>query len=309
MSNLKQIQYFAGVAEYGSIRKAAEKLGVTQPTISTQLNALEEKLGVTLLERSRSKTTLTPQGRELLHPARNLISQWRDLEELAHSLSDSAAITHRLGVPPTLGPYLLPRITPALHSTFPRLKLYVREESQADLEAGLLEGRHDLILATLPLANENLGMEVLCREPMSLVAPTEMDIGSEGVIDESDLAGVEVLGLDDRHHVQQQVKRICQRTGARLNRDYEGTSLDTLRQMISMNMGVAFLPALYIHSEIHRPEELKVIRFSGNVLYCDHALVYRPGSAERHLYRGIATVIRKALVENFQGAVTVIDRR
>ena len=309
MSTIKQLQYFQAVAEAQSIRRAAEKMDVAQPTLSTQLASLERSLGVTLFERTRRVTQLTPAGRELLPVAHQLISQWNDFHELAHTLSDTAATTHRLGVPPTLGPYLLPNIVPSIHAKFYRLKLYVREEPPTALENGVIEGRHDLALLPLPLRGQQLVIEVLFREPLLLVAPKEVGLAEGGVLNEQELAGMSILGLDERHQLHQEVQRICERTGARLNRDYEGTSLDTLRQMVVMGMGVAFLPALYIRSEIHRPEELDIIRIEGASLYREHALVYRAGSPVRRLYQSLANLIRERMADAFSDVVTPIFDR
>jgi LysR family hydrogen peroxide-inducible transcriptional activator len=171
MATFKQVLYFQTVAEAGSIRRAADRLDIAQPTLSTQLAALEKSLGVTLFERTRRVTQLTPAGRQLLPVAKQLIAQWHEMQELAHTLSDTAASTHRLGVPPTLGPYLLPNIVPAIHSQFDRLKLYVREEPPSQLESGVVEGRHDLALVPLPLRSKSLAIDVLFREPLMLVAP------------------------------------------------------------------------------------------------------------------------------------------
>ena len=309
MATIKQVQYYLAVAQTQSIRRAADRIDVAQPTLSTQLATLEKSLGVILFERNRRVTQLTPAGRELLPAAKQLVAQWHELQELAHSLSETASTTHRLGVPPTLGPYLLPNIVPAIHSQFDRLKLYVREEPPSQLEAGVIDGRHDFALLPLPLRSDTLAVEVLFREPLLLVASREAGLAESGMLREEELAGMSIMGLDERHQLHQEVQRICERTGARINRDYEGTSLDTLRQMVVMGMGVAFLPALYIRSEIHRPEELNVIRVEGARLYREHALIYRPTSPVRTLYQSLAKLIRKRMAEEFSDVVTPIYGR
>mgnify|MGYP001816167210 FL=1 len=309
MATIKQVQYYLAVAQTQSIRRAADRIDVAQPTLSTQLATLEKSLGVILFERNRRVTQLTPAGRELLPAAKQLVAQWHELQELAHSLSETASTTHRLGVPPTLGPYLLPYIVPAIHSQFDRLKLYVREEPPSQLEAGVIDGRHDFALLPLPLRSDTLAVEVLFREPLLLVASREAGLAESGMLREEELAGMSIMGLDERHQLHQEVQRICERTGARINRDYEGTSLDTLRQMVVMGMGVAFLPALYIRSEIHRPEELNVIRVEGARLYREHALIYRPTSPVRTLYQSLAKLIRKRMAEEFSDVVTPIYGR
>ncbi len=307
MPSLRQLEYFLEVADAGSLRQAAIRLGVAQPTLTVQLRHLEEALSVTLLERSRSATHLTPAGRELLPNARQLLNQWRNLIESAHLLGDATHSTYRLGVPPTLGPYLLPTLLPFIHKQFTRLRLHVREEVPDNLLKGLEEGTYDLILGPIPESGASFEREPLFREPLLLASPAEMQLNTGSDLRESDLSGLEVLALDERHVLRREVERICEQTGARLNRDFEGTSLDTLRQMVVMGMGLAFLPGLYVRSEIHRPEELRVQPLSGGRLFREHALMYRRNAPSRHFYRKLTEVIRGVIATELKGSVTPVS--
>ena len=309
MSSLRQLEYFLEVAEAGSLRQAAIRLGVTQPTLTVQLRTLEEVLGVTLLERTRSATLLTPAGRELLPEVRTLLSQWRNILESAHLISDHTHSTYRLGVPPTLGPYLLPTLLPSIHKTFTRLRLHVREEVPDQLVKGLEEGRFDLVLGPIPSAADTIVREPLFREPLMLASSVDTDISTQGDLRESDLSGLEILGLDERHALRREVERICEQTGARLNRDFEGTSLDTLRQMVVMGMGLALLPALYVRSEIHRPEELRIQALSGGRLFREHALLYRRNAPSRVFYRELTDLIRAVIQTDLRDTVTPLAPR
>ncbi len=309
MISFRQLQYFVTIARFGSMRRAAEDLGVTQPTLSVQVSHMEKDLGVTLFERGRRATVLTPQGRELLPAAQRLLGQQHDFEELAHSLGSNEQSLYRLGVPPTLGPYLLPLVMPEIHARYQRLQLYVREDIPRELEQGLLEGRFDLILSPLPLRHRELACEVLFREPLLLVAPREMGLPASDEFAESDLAGREILGLDERHHLHGEVSRICERTGAILKRDYEGTSLDNLRQMVLMGMGIALLPALYVASEIHHPEQFQILPLSGSAPYREHGLVHRPNSPARPFFLALAELVRDTMARDHPRLVTPIRRR
>jgi len=306
MPSLRQLEYFLEVADAGSLRQAAARLGVTQPTLTVQLRTLEEALGVTLLERSRNATQLTPAGRELLPNARELMSQWRNLIESAHVLGDHTHSTYRLGVPPTLGPYLLPTLLPFIHKEFSRLRLHVREEVPTKLVQGLEEGNYDLVIGPIPTGPDSLEHEPLFREPLLLASPAEMQLPTSGDLRESDLSGLEVLALDERHALRREVERICEKTGARLNRNFEGTSLDTLRQMVVMGMGLAFLPALYVRSEIHRPEELRIQSLSGGRLFREHALLYRRNAPSRAFYRELTSLVRVVIATELKGTVVPV---
>ena len=290
--SIRQIEYFIAIAEVLSFNRAAKRLNVSQPTLTAQIVALEEALGLQLFERSRSGTVLTAVGRELLPVARRVVEEFQGLVDQAESVSRGPAGTYRLGVTPTLGPYLLPHILPPLHHLYSALKLSVREDAPRDLEAGLASGAHDLILTALPIDDTRLTVTPVFREPLKLVLSADHRLANRKHINRRDLEGDAVLTIDEHHHFHRQIEQLCRRLGAHLLRDYEGTSLDTLRHMVVMGMGVAFLPALYIRSEIHRPRELRVTTLQGEVIERTHALAWRASSPARQLFRDIAREIR-----------------
>lgn len=293
---VRQVEYFVAVAEVSSFRGAAERLGVSQPTLTNQILALEAALELQLFERSRAGTALTPNGRELLGPARRVIEASHGLIDEAQRLARGPGGTYRLGVTPTLGPYILPLILPTLHRRYGALKLYVREDAPRDLEAGLVAGEHDFILTPLPLHDSRLTVVPLFQEPLRLVMSAEHRLASKKRIDRRDLAGESVLTIQEHHHLHRQIQQLCDRLGARVLRDYEGTSLDTLRHMVMMGMGIAFLPALYVRSEIHRPRELRVATLHGEAVHRTHALAWRTGSPARPLFQEIADAIQRLVV-------------
>jgi LysR family hydrogen peroxide-inducible transcriptional activator len=304
---IRQIQYFVAVADVLSFRRAADGLGVSQPTLSHQIVALEESFGVQLFERSRAGTTLTPVARELLAGSRRVLEELQGLCDKAESLSRGPAGTYRLGVTPTLGPYLLPHILPPIHRRYAALKLYVREDAPRNLEAGLVAGDYDLILTSLPVDQARLCVVPLFREPVQLVMSAEHRLAEKELIGRKDLLGESVLTIEEHHHFHQQIQQLCDRLGAHVLRDYEGTSLDTLRQMVVMGMGIAFLPALYIRSEIHHQHELRVVNVYGEKIDRIHALVWRITSPARQLFQEIANEIRVLVKKNFAGNVKVIS--
>ncbi len=289
---VRQIEYFVAVADASSFRRAAQRLRVSQPTLTNQIVALEQAFGLRLFERSRAGTLLTANARELLPNARRLLEEFQGLVDRAESVSRGPAGTYRLGVTPTLGPYLLPHILPAIHRRYAALKLYVREDTPRNLESGLAAGEHDLILTPLPVDEPRLTVAPLFREPLRLVMSSEHRLAGKKRIDRGDLAGESVLTIGEHHHFHRQIQQLCERLGAHVRQDYEGTSLDTLRHMVVMGMGIAFLPALYIRSEIHRPRELRVATVHGEVIERTHALAWRVASPARQLFREIANEIR-----------------
>lgn len=150
MPNLRQLEYLVAIADTRSFRRAAERCATSQPTLSEQLKALERKLGVLLIERTRTRVVPTPLGLQIVQIARRMLADAREVEKLASSGGTELSGVVRLGLPPTIGPYLLPAVIPEMHRVFPTLKLYVREEMPSGLPAALAEGRHDLVLTLLP---------------------------------------------------------------------------------------------------------------------------------------------------------------
>jgi len=305
---LKQILYFTAVSDSGSFRRAADRLGVTQPTLTAQIATLETALDTQLFERTRSGTVPTSAGRDLLPDARRILEEVRGFCDRADSLSGGAAGTYRIGVTPTLGPYLLPTILPGIHAQYVGLKLYVREAPPSDLEDQLKNAQHDLVLTTEPIRSRDVVIDPLFREPLKLAISREHRLANKRRINRSDLVGEEVLTIGEHHLLHRQIAELCERLGATVRRDYEGTSLDTLRQMVVMNMGLAFLPSLYVRSEIRDRDELRVTDIEGIRVVRNHALVWRPRSPARNLFRDLASRMREIIADRLSEHVQAVKR-
>lgn len=263
MPTLRQFEYLVAVADHGHFGKAAQAAAASQPTLSHQLRTLEQRLGVTLVERRTHGAELTPVGREIAARARQVLVEVKDIRDLAERASDSLAGILRFGVSPTLGPYLMPPVIAALHRTRPDLRFYMRE-GIPDLQAmELTKGSIDMLLGPLPIEGENLHIEPLFREPLMLVAPPDHPFASREHLTLSDLAGSPVLSLDRRHHLHRDVVSQCQQHDMNLLRDYEGTSLDSVRQMVASGLGLAILPALYVRSELARGGDVALLDVEG----------------------------------------------
>jgi LysR family hydrogen peroxide-inducible transcriptional activator len=297
--SLRQLEYFIAVAENGSFRRAAQKMHVSQPTLTAQVASLERALGGSLFERNRAGTAQSPLGRELLRHARRVLEEFHGLVDQAASLIDGPAGTYRFGVTPTMGPYLLPQILPDIHREYAALKFYVREGVPRLLREGLVSGQYDLIVSPLPVGLDGVTVDPLFRESLKLVVPSDHKLAKRARVSRADLVGEQVLTLEDHDQLHMQIQRLCDHLGAIVNRDYEGTSLDTLRQMVVMGMGIAFLPSLYIRSEIREGDELKVITLADEAVMREHALVWRQTSPSRQLFRDLGTKLRTLIKEKF----------
>jgi LysR family hydrogen peroxide-inducible transcriptional activator len=297
--SLKQLRYYLVAAKHESLRQASRELKISQPSLSAQLQKLEEALGVDLFERSRGGVTLTPLGRDLLKQAQQAVNAAEVIIDAANFATKGPSGTFRLGASHTLGPYALPWILPEVHANYRGVKFFVREEVPDKLAEGLYSGRYDLILTTLPLKNEGITVMPLFREPLFLVMNRAHPLAKNRNIRGDQLAGVEILTLEEHHLLYRQVEDICKQFNARILRDYEGTSLDSIRQMVHMEMGIAFLPALYIRSEIVDRDELRVKGVAGEHINRVHALAWRDTSPLRTFYRELGDFFRVTIRQKF----------
>jgi LysR family transcriptional regulator, hydrogen peroxide-inducible genes activator len=291
MPSLQQLRYLVAVADTLHFRRAAETVHVTQPTLSTQLRDLELRLGVQLVERSRSRVVMTQIGTEIAARARRILREVEDIRDLAKRGQIPLSGTIRVGVVQSLGSYLLPHIIPDLHDSLPDLRLYVREGLPEALLHRLEEGALDLLFYPLPLARRELLAVPLFREPLLVVLPRDHRLAALERISGSDLRGETILTLEPGHRLYEQVRAIAEDFEAEISHDFEGTSLDTLRQMVAMGMGITLLPALYVRSEVAR-ENLVVARpMAGDAPSRVIGMVWRQGSARDADYRDLANIV------------------
>jgi len=295
MPTLQQFRYLVAVADTLHFRRAAELCHVTQPTLSGQLRELEEKLGVQLVERSRSRVIMTPAGKDIAARCRTVLREVQGIVELAKHGQDLLGGTIRVGVLQSVGPYLLPNILPALHKTYPELRLHVREGLPQALLHGLDDGTFDLLLFPLPVEGTDLEIARLFREPLLVVAPQDHPFAAKESVARSDLKGERILTLEPGHRLYDQVRALSEEYGAELALDYEGTSLDTLRQMVSMGMGISFLPALYVRSEVRNDESVVARTIRSRAPYRMIGMVWRRHAGRQDQYRALAGMIREIL--------------
>lgn len=297
---LKQFRYLVALADFKHFRHAAEFCGVSQPSLSVQLQNLESILSARLVERSRGGVIFTPVGREVVARARRVLFEAQSIKDCVTAASHGLAGTIRLGVNATLGPYLLPRVLAALHREYPDTKLYIRESKPTSLETELGTGLHDVILAQLPVHNADFIAAPLFSEPIFLAVPADHPLAGQRHVSVKDLKGLPVLSLTPEYHLHDQVHAICESFGAKLIRDYEGTSLDALRQMVAMDMGTTFLPALYAQSEISELGDVVTLPLKGRRISRSVGLVWRKGAGRSSGYVDLAQFFRDVVRKDFK---------
>lgn len=307
MPTLKQFRYLTALANTLHFRKAAEQCHVSQPTLSGQLQELEERLGVQLVERSRrSQVLLTPLGQTIAERARIVLRDVQDIVDLGKHGQQWLDGTIRLGALPTLGPYLLPHVLPELHRSHPGLKLYVREGMPVSLIRSLEDGELDLLLFPMPIREADLESTRLFREQLWVVIPIEHALARKEVIERGDLTGETILALERGHRLYEQVAELCREFGAELSHDFEGTSLDTLRLMVGMGMGLSFMPTVYVLSEVAKDAQVVARPLKSRAPTRTVGLAWRRHSARGNEYKALAGIIRDILRSSLP-EVTVID--
>lgn len=292
MPTLRQLEYFLAVAELRHFGRAAQSCNISQPTLSHQLRTLEERLGTILIDRGSSAPELTPVGREIAERAKRVMLDIRDIRGLATRSRNQLAGIVRFGVTPTLGPYLMPAIIGALHAEQPDLRLYIREGIPAEQARDLVAGRLDLLVGPQPIAGEDLEILPLFNEPLAVVAPKNHPLTGKAQLNCADLAGARFLTLDHRHHFHQIVQTACAQFGAKILHDYEGTSLDSIQQMVGSGIGLAILPELYLRSDVGGDAMVVRLPLSDWSRSRQIAAAWRARSANAKDYRALAMRIR-----------------
>jgi LysR family hydrogen peroxide-inducible transcriptional activator len=306
MPTLQQLRYIALLDETLHFRRAAERAHVTQPTLSAQLSALEAKLGLTLVERSRARVVMTPEGHEIAARARRILREVDEITGIAQRGRDPLGGTVRVGVVASLGSYFLPLVIPDLHASYPELRLYVREGTSGDLMTRLDEGTLDLLFVPLPAPGPGLDSARLFREPLLAVAANDHPLAGLDAVPRARLRGETILSLEPGHKLHDQVRQICHDTGAEISLDYGATSLDTIRQMVGMGLGLSLLPALYVRSEV-QPNRLVTARpFTGPQPFRTVGMVWRKRAARAAGHVELSRILREIL-RSTAPEVTVID--
>ncbi|RZA31132.1 MAG: LysR family transcriptional regulator, partial [Lysobacteraceae bacterium] len=242
--NLRDLKYLLALADHKHFGRAAAACFVSQPTLSTQIKKLEEELGVSLVERAPRKVMLTPAGLAAAERARRIVAEVEQMKEAARRSQDPEAGSVRLGLFPTLGPYLLPHVIPRIRARFPNLELLLVEEKSDVLLSRLHDGKLDAALLALPVHDEQLHSQFLFEEPFVLAVPEHHPLAARGSLGLSELNDQKLLLLEDGHCLREQALEVCRLSGANEKSEFRATSLETLRQMVAANGGITLLPIL-----------------------------------------------------------------
>jgi LysR family hydrogen peroxide-inducible transcriptional activator len=307
--NLRDLKYLVALAEHRHFGRAAAASFVSQPTLSTQIRKLEDELGVTLIERAPRRVMLTPIGLEIADRARGVIAGVEQMTELARRSRDPEAGSVRLGVFPTLAPYLLPHVLPGVRERFPRLELLLVEEKTDAILQRLRDGRLDAGILALPVHDEQLHIEPLFDEPFMLAVPNGHPMASKDSLHADDLREADLLLLEEGHCLRDQALDVCRLAGAGERDGFRATSLETLRQMVAAGVGMTLLPVLAVQPPVPVSTDIALVPFADDVPHRRIAMVWRRSSAMDGFLQQLAAQFRALPSQLLQPPAPLRHRR
>ncbi len=291
--NLRDLQYLVSLAEHRHFGRAAQACFVSQPTLSTQIKKLEEELGVPLVERAPRKVLLTEVGADIANRARSVLNEIEQIRGVARRTLDPESGTVRLGIFPTLAPYLLPHVLPLVRTAFPKLELLLVEEKSEIVLRRLREGKLDAGVLALPLHEDSLHCEFLFEEPFLLAVAEQHPLAhKQGQLKLADLSNQNLMLLEDGHCLRDQALEVCHLAGAGERSGFRATSLETLRQMVAANVGITLLPVMAVKPPVAPVENLHLIEFKGHPPSRRIAMVWRKSSAMDAFLQRLADVLK-----------------
>jgi LysR family hydrogen peroxide-inducible transcriptional activator len=291
---LKQLQYLIALEDHGHFGKAAESCFVTQSTLSAGLRELETLIGVTLVERTRRVVRFTPLGARIADKARRILREAEELADMVRAAGKPLSGELRMGVIPTIAPFLLPRLLPEIRAQWPDLKLYLREETSQAACDSLHRGQADCVLLALPYGCGDVDAAELFDDRLFVAFPPGMaeklpDVVTSAAIDQDRL-----LLLEDGHCLKDHALAACNRPELRAEAAMLGTSLHTLVQMVDNGLGLTMVPEMAVKAGI-----LSGTRVTARPLEAEHpsrriALVWRKGSPREKEFRMLADAFKQS---------------
>ena len=293
--NLRDLRYLVAVAEHQHFGRAAEACFVSQPTLSTQLKKLEQTLGVILIERTNRRVMLSPEGEQIVAQAQRILVEVNSLTAMSEQLRDPLGGEVRLGIIPTIAPYLLPKILAPLTAEFPNLNIQLTEGQTSQITRMLKQGDLDAVLLALPLQEENVEEFELYTEPFLFAAATDHPKAQQKSVSANDLQDEEVLLLEDGHCLRDQALAVCHAHRGIESSSFTATSLETLRQLVAANRGITLMPALAVPEPADNASGVCYIPFTGEVPSRTLGLCWRSSSTRSGLLADIAQSLRQVL--------------
>lgn len=294
MPTIKQLQYLIALADHKTFSKAAEYCNITQPTLSAGIAALENLLGQELVDRSHTKQVVfTPMGQDVLTRARSIITQAEALVERARYASEPFSGPLRLGLIPTVAPYILPQCLPALQKKYPKLELQLFEDLSARLVEELQSGNIDIVLMAFPYEAEQMEKFIMFEEPFVLASPKGQWPKNKAVRTEN-LDSEKLLLLEEGHCLRDHALAACKLNIPPTKRAFNATSLATLIQMVQHDYGMTLLPEMAVKAEAI-PDNIDILEFSAPKPSRQIGIGWRKGNQRAENFVELGKAIRDIL--------------
>ena len=297
LPTLRQLQYLKHLADQGSFSRAAAEAHVTQQTLSAGVQELEKILGAPVVERARSGVILTPVGEEAVRRARDVLARAEDLVQAARSAGKPLSGRFRLGVIPTIAPFLLPTALPVLRDRFPSLRLFLREDLTPRLIASLKGGSLDAALIALPYDTTGLSYAHVGDDELLAAAPLNHPMMSRATVNPAAMEGEDLILLEDGHCLREHALSACHLEAPRSNGEEGGfaaTSLHTLVQMVGSGLGVTLLPAMAIKAGLTDGAAVSVRSLDATAPSREIVVAWRRGSSREIESRLLAEALKAA---------------
>lgn len=293
LPTIRQLQYLKLLAEHGAFGRAAEAAHVTQPTLSAGIQELERVLGAAVVDRGRTGVILTPVGEEALRRATTILNEAEELVEAVRNAGQPLAGRFRLGVIPTIAPFLLPRALPKLRDRFPKLKLYLREDLTQTLIAQLKAGRLDAALIALPFEMAGLQWAHVAEDEIVAAVPADHRLANAPSASSEDLAAETLILLEDGHCLREHALSACRLNLPRGDESFAATSLPTVVQMVGSGLGVTFLPQMAVAAGLADAAPVAVRPITGEHPNREIVVAWRAGSNRAAEGRLLAEVLKE----------------
>ena len=296
--NIKELEYLIAVDDERHFHRAAEKCFVSQPTLSGQLKKLEDELGVMLVERNNRQVSMTEVGKAVALRARTIIAGVKEIKTIAQTYHDPMVGELRVGIIPTVAPYLLPIIMPSLNKHFPKLRIWLYEYQTHVLLEKLRNADLDCLILALPIEKHEFVEQDLFREPFRLAVKKGEKMSEKKLINMNDIAHKELLLLEEGHCLREHVLDACVLAGVKEKGQYQATSLETLRHMIGEGMGMTLMPELAVPSKITKADSVRYLEFSDPKPNRRIGMLFRKNTYREEMFDNISELIKTALPVN-----------
>ncbi|MEY4377351.1 MAG: hypothetical protein RJB26_1901 [Pseudomonadota bacterium] len=293
--NLRDLKYLVALADTRHFGKAAERCFISQPTLSAQIKKLEDYLGVALVERQPRNVALTPAGQEVVERARRVIRDTDDIVDLAQLSRDPLAGKLRIGLIPTIGPYLLPHVMLKLRKALPKLQVLLFEYQTRVLLQKLRAGEIDMGVLALPVDEDGFDTCELYEEPFLVAVPAGHRFAEQKTVKPNELNGEKLLLLEDGHCLRDQALEVCSLLSVDEETDFRATSLETLRQMVGSGLGITLLPKLAAEGPFAASKTLVTKPFANPQPGRTVGTVWRRSSTRRPAIEAVNGVLAKAM--------------